>query len=113
MKISIYLYASWLVAALLCLIAPQAQAQDYAAQRVALVDAIREDVSNTAAQIQGEPMDPRVVEAMKTVPRHEFVPEDSRELAYLNRPLPIGYGQTISQPYVVALMTELLDPQPG
>jgi protein-L-isoaspartate(D-aspartate) O-methyltransferase len=46
---------------------------------------------------------------MRQVPRHEFVPDDVRDQAYANRPLPIGYGQTISQPYIVALMTDLLD----
>lgn len=55
--------------------------------------------------------DSRVLEAMRTVPRHEFVPEDSRNLAYADAPLPIGDGQTISQPYIVAFMTELLDIQ--
>ena len=53
--------------------------------------------------------DPRVVEAMAKVPRHEFVPENERYLAYENYPLPIGHGQTISQPYIVALMSDLLD----
>ncbi|HEY1120476.1 MAG TPA: protein-L-isoaspartate(D-aspartate) O-methyltransferase [Haloferula sp.] len=52
--------------------------------------------------------DPRVLEAMRKVPRHEFVPEDERHEAYDDRPLPIGHGQTISQPYIVALMTEAL-----
>jgi protein-L-isoaspartate(D-aspartate) O-methyltransferase len=50
----------------------------------------------------------RVREAIRAVPRHLFVPEREREYAYLNRPVPIGYGQTISQPFIVALMTELL-----
>lgn len=50
---------------------------------------------------------------MRRVPRHRFVPEEQVERAYENRPLPIGFGQTISQPYVVALMTELLDIQEG
>ncbi len=54
---------------------------------------------------------PRVLEAMREVPRHRFVPLHSRDLAYLDRPLPIGYGQTISQPYIVAAMTELLHPK--
>src|SRR5688572_16812175 len=48
-----------------------------------------------------------VVDAMRHVPRHMFVPEGMRASAYENRPLPIGHGQTISQPYIVALMTEL------
>ncbi len=51
--------------------------------------------------------DARVLTAMRMVPRHEFVPDDVAELAYEDRPLPIGRGQTISQPYVVAAMTEL------
>jgi protein-L-isoaspartate(D-aspartate) O-methyltransferase len=57
--------------------------------------------------------DPRVLDAMRTVPRHEFVPREETNRAYEDRPLPIGEGQTISQPYLVALMTELLDVQPG
>jgi protein-L-isoaspartate(D-aspartate) O-methyltransferase len=52
---------------------------------------------------------PDVVRAMRTVPRHLFVPEAYLSQAYADHPLPIGYGQTISQPYIVALMTELLD----
>ncbi len=57
--------------------------------------------------------DPRVLEAMRTVPRHEFVPAASRDQAYADRPLPIGEDQTISQPYIVALMTELAEVRPG
>ena len=53
-----------------------------------------------------------VLDAMAAVPRHEFVPEDQRKLAYEDEPLPIGYGQTISQPYIVAFMIEKLDPKP-
>jgi protein-L-isoaspartate(D-aspartate) O-methyltransferase len=57
--------------------------------------------------------DAAVLEAMRSVPRHEFVPEDMRHLAYEDHALPIGYGQTISQPYIVALMTQSLQPYPG
>lgn len=57
--------------------------------------------------------DARVLAAMTKVPRHEFVPEHLADAAYEDRPLPIGYCQTISQPYIVALMTELLQLQPG
>lgn len=57
--------------------------------------------------------DPVVLAAMRRVPRHEFVPEGWRHAAYADRPLPIGHGQTISQPYIVALMTELIQPRPG
>jgi protein-L-isoaspartate(D-aspartate) O-methyltransferase len=58
-------------------------------------------------------LDPAVVESMRSVPREEFVPDDLKRKAYDNAPLPIGYGQTISQPYIVALMTELLRPEKG
>ncbi|MDD5231104.1 MAG: protein-L-isoaspartate O-methyltransferase, partial [Candidatus Marinimicrobia bacterium] len=53
--------------------------------------------------------DPAVIKAMQKVERHRFVPEKYRALAYTDHPLPIGEGQTISQPYIVALMTELLE----
>ena len=56
--------------------------------------------------------DPRVLAAMKKVPRHEFVPERMRRFAYSDSPLSIGHGQTISQPYIVAFMTEQLKPTP-
>ncbi len=55
----------------------------------------------------------RVLAAMGKVPRHEFVPERLRAQAYEDRPLPIGHGQTISQPYIVAFMTEQLEPRPA
>jgi protein-L-isoaspartate(D-aspartate) O-methyltransferase len=57
--------------------------------------------------------DERVLAAMETVPRHEFVLPETLDQAYNDHPLPIGYGQTISQPYIVALMTEMLSLDPG
>ena len=57
--------------------------------------------------------DDLVLEAMRTVPRHLFIPEDGQESAYDDYPVPIGLGQTISQPYIVAYMTQLLDIKPG
>ena len=57
--------------------------------------------------------DPRVLDAMRRVPRHLFVPEPQRRQAYGDHPLPIGYAQTISQPYIVAFMTQALDVAPG
>lgn len=57
--------------------------------------------------------DPRVIEAMKSVPRHRFVPREHLGEAYEDHPLAIGHGQTISQPYMVAYMVELLKPKPG
>ena len=56
---------------------------------------------------------PRVLDAMRKVPRHEFVPESMRDEAYGDTPLPIGYGQTISQPYIVAYMSEALELEPS
>lgn len=67
------------------------------------------EVKYTRSMIGREALDSRVMEAMKQVPRHEFIPEMARHQAYYNGPLPIGYGQTISQPYIVALMTDLLE----
>jgi protein-L-isoaspartate(D-aspartate) O-methyltransferase len=58
----------------------------------------------------GGAIDPLVLDVMREVPRHEFVPEDVRNAAYEDRPLPIGHRQTISQPYIVALMTSLAKP---
>jgi protein-L-isoaspartate(D-aspartate) O-methyltransferase len=81
--------------------APAAQSATDAA-RSAMVDTIV-----ALAQRGPQPISPRVLAAMKRVPRHEFVPEESRAAAYADTPLPIGEGQTISQPYIVALMTEL------
>lgn len=67
-------------------------------------------------QLRGEGRDitdERVLRAMGSVPRHEFVPDHLRAEAYADHPLPIGHEQTISQPYIVAFMTQALDPQPG
>jgi protein-L-isoaspartate(D-aspartate) O-methyltransferase len=58
-------------------------------------------------------LDERVMEVLGAVPRHEFVPSELRQYAYIDQPLPIGYGKTISQPYIVALMTDLLQIQPN
>ena len=57
--------------------------------------------------------DPAVINAMEAVPRHCFVPDHLQKSAYQDRPLPIGHGQTISQPYIVAIMSELLELKPG
>ena len=86
---------------------------DYAAARKAMISEIEADVGLTSSYIGADELDPRVMNAMETVPRHELVPKDKRPYAYENRPLAIGHGQTISQPYIVALMTHLLEPMPG
>lgn len=82
---------------------------DQDAQRQAMINAIETDVMATSLYIGKQAFDPAVMRAMGTVPRHEFVPREYQADAYENRPLPIGYGQTISQPYIVALMTDLLE----
>jgi protein-L-isoaspartate(D-aspartate) O-methyltransferase len=74
--------------------------------------ALREEMVKRQIEARGVES-PRVLEAMRSVPRHRFVPEEVRGKAYEDRPLPIGHRQTISQPYIVAVMTELLDPEPG
>ncbi len=87
-------------------------ADEYTLQRQQLIADIEDDVERTAKYINKKSFNKRVMQSMDTVPRHEFVPAHLRSRAYENRPLPIGYGQTISQPYIVALMTDLLQPQP-
>ena len=75
-----------------------------------MLEAIRDDTRRTAGYTRVSHIDPAVLKAMATVPREEFVPDGARAVAYVNRPLPIGHGQTISQPFIVALMTHLLEP---
>ncbi|MFV9615472.1 MAG: protein-L-isoaspartate(D-aspartate) O-methyltransferase [Gammaproteobacteria bacterium] len=88
-------------------------ADEYTQQRQQMVTVIEDDVHITEKHINKKSFNKVVMQAMNTVPRHEFVPANMRSQAYENRPLPIGFGQTISQPYIVALMTDLLQPQPG
>jgi protein-L-isoaspartate(D-aspartate) O-methyltransferase len=84
---------------------------DFQRQRQELVGIIKADVEMTQDFLDQGSLDERVLDAIGKVPRHEFVPDDQRPYAYENRPLPIGYGQTISQPYIVAIMTDLLKPE--
>ena len=97
---------------LLLLVSISVSADDFAEQRREMVD----DLKLYAERVQDEDAvrfsDP-VIGAMKSVERHRMVPSSQQRHAYENRPLPIGHGQTISQPYIVALMTELVDPGPG
>lgn len=82
--------------------------QDYVVERQALVDELRLD-SRVAEEYGAPPISEAILASIGNVPRHEFVPVPQRHLSYQNHPLPIGAGQTISQPYIVALMTELAD----
>lgn len=77
-----------------------------------LMEEIRTDVRETAHLTGRSILDARVLEAFSSVPRNAFVPAELESSAYYNHPLPIGHGQTISQPYIVALMTDLIRPQP-
>ena len=85
--------------------------QDYQAERQALVEELRLE-SRVAEDYGAPPLSETVLASIGKVHRHEFVPSSQRHLSYRNHPLPIGAGQTISQPYIVALMTELADVSP-
>lgn len=82
-------------------------------RREALIAEIEADVRLTASELGFSRLEPAVVEALRSVPRHAFVPEWQQDLAYGNHPLPIGAAQTISQPYIVAIMSQLLGVGPG
>jgi protein-L-isoaspartate(D-aspartate) O-methyltransferase len=81
-------------------------------EREAMLQDILWEVEATRRHIGKDALDARVMRVMAEVPRERFVPEDMRALAFRNGPVPIGHGQTISQPYIVALMTDLLAPEP-
>ena len=87
--------------------------EQLAAARAAMARTVADEVLWTNRYLGKTALDPRVAAAFAAVPREEFVPPELVEFAYENRPLPIGQGQTISQPYIVAVMTDLLHPRPG
>jgi protein-L-isoaspartate(D-aspartate) O-methyltransferase len=93
---------------------PRDVAGDAAARegRAAMLRDIEDEVAYTRREIGRDAFDERVMAAMASVPRELFVPEFRRVYAFANGPVPIGHGQTISQPYIVALMTDLLEPRP-
>lgn len=98
-----------ILALVLALVSPVlATGADYAEKRMAMTEEIRE----FAKRAGDEPFSDSVMQALESVERHKFVPADVVPFAYENHPLPIGQGQTISQPYIVALMTDLLKPGP-
>ena len=88
---------------------PNSEEFDFATLRAEMVNTIAAEVRLVAAMIGRDRFDDRVMATMARGPRHDFVPAELRELAYLNVPLPIGFGKTISQPFIVALMTEMLE----
>ena len=100
-----------LLAALSLLFGTTAAAdQHFMAARESMVRTIQTLARTVPAPSASSGIEPSVLNTMREVPRHELVPEDVRNAAYENRPLPIGHGQTISQPYIVALMTSLAKP---
>jgi protein-L-isoaspartate(D-aspartate) O-methyltransferase len=90
-----------------------AQAGVFDAARHDMVEEVLGDAADTSAYTGRAAFSPQVVAAMEKVERHRFVPAGLVALAYLNRPLPIGHGQTISQPYIVALMSDLMQLKAG
>lgn len=103
----------FLLPALLCLVMAQSPfADEFSRQREQLMTAIADLATETAAETGRPAFSAAVMAALTQVPRHRFVPLDQVPYAYENRPLAIGHGQTISQPYIVALMTDLIDPRP-
>ena len=86
--------------------------ESFEQQRREMIAAIRVVAQHLAAEVGKTALDDRVLAAMAKVPRHEFVPVEIQAYAYLNRPLPIGFDKTISQPLMVAVMTDLLELKP-
>ena len=86
---------------------------DFASQRRQMVAEVAAMARETGSETGRPRFSDAVMRAMESVPRHRFVPDAAIGSAYRNRPLAIGNGQTISQPYIVALSTELIDPEPG
>ena len=104
----------WLLAILLWSVPGCAgDTRNISAEQRDMLDAIEESVRQTADYTGKSRLSEAVMEQMGTVPRHEFVPAHQRPHAYLNTPLSIGHEQTISQPLIVALMTDFLEPEPG
>ena len=91
---------------------PLLHADEYSGLRQQMIEVIEADVRETSRYLGTAALDPLVMKAMGNVKRHEFVPGALQRFAYVNRPLPIGHGQTISQPYIVAVMTNLLQVTP-
>jgi len=87
--------------------------EDRAAERARMIEVIQAHARGTAELLGRPRIDPEVIAVMAATERHRFVPERVQGAAYEDRPLPIGWSQTISQPFIVALMTDLLALEPG
>lgn len=86
--------------------------EEMTAARTLMVREVERSAANLSGNLGRSAISARVLAALRDVPRHLFVPPEHLSEAYLNRPVPIGYGQTISQPFIVALMTDILDLRP-
>ena len=107
-------FTRFAVLSVLALAGPPVRAADtFDDARQQMIEDIKTMTATVSAEIGKRELSPRVLDAMATVPRHEFVPPEQKEAAYRNRPLDIGHRQTISQPFIVALMTDLLDVEAG
>ncbi len=91
----------------------QANETEFNQARQSMVELIQLYMQLSSAQIDRDRLDPRVLDAMAEVPRHHFVPRELQHAAYADSPIPIGCDKTVSQPFMVALMTDLLDIEPG
>ncbi len=114
MRIALAALAAAVLAGLVAAPAPAAgeSAGERAEERAEMVGVIERHAESVPGILDNGGLAPRVLEAMAEVPRHRFIPEANRGQAYADRPVSIGHGQTISQPFVVALMTHLLEPEP-
>ncbi|MEE8535122.1 MAG: protein-L-isoaspartate(D-aspartate) O-methyltransferase [Kiloniellales bacterium] len=111
----IALLSGWILAA--GLVAPpgaraQAESQDFDRARADMVMMVQIEVMLSSEVTGLDEIDPRILKAMTDVPRHAFVPEELRPYAYGNHPLPLGHGQNLAAPFLVALMTQLARPEP-
>jgi protein-L-isoaspartate(D-aspartate) O-methyltransferase len=89
------------------------ETQQHELMRQQMIAEVVADVVFLTPQIGKSALDARVIDVMGRIPRHEFVPIELQAYSYINTPLPVGYGKTVSQPFIIALMTDLLEPQAG
>ena len=89
------------------------ESQQHELMRQQMIAEVVADVVFLTPQIGKSALDSRVIDVMGRIPRHEFVPIELQAYSYINTPLPVGYGKTVSQPFIIALMTDLLEPQAG
>lgn len=101
------------IVGILALVSLVGRAEPLPPERAALWAEVDAQLRALGGQLGISRLSPEVRDVLSSVPRHQFVPSGQRQHAYQNRPLPIGHGQTISQPLIVAAMTELLDVGPG